>query len=241
MAYLFVSDLHLDAAVPAATDQFIELLRTQARSAQALYILGDLFEVWVGDDDNDPDRERVCAALRALTQAGVPTFVLHGNRDFLLGREFVNRTGCRILPDPVIADLDGKPVLLSHGDLLCTDDLSYQELRSTVRRRRWRQKFLSLPLPHRLMLADAARAGSRDHTQQTRPQIMDVNPFAVEKVFKATGVSVMIHGHTHRPGIHETVVAGRRVTRIVLDAWHDHGNLLWWDQGEVELRDLPRG
>lgn len=240
MAYLFLSDLHLDAAAPAATQQFIELLQQQARAAHALYILGDLFEVWVGDDDADPQRARVCEALRSYTASGIPAFVLHGNRDFLLGDGFVARTGCRVLPDPVIADLDGTPVLLSHGDLLCTDDLAYQELRSTVRDPGWRARFLALPAAQRLALAEAARSGSRAHTQRTRAQIMDVNVAAVEALFRATGVSIMIHGHTHRPGIHESLLDGRPVKRVVLDAWYEHGNLLWFEHGKLELRDLER-
>ena len=140
MAYLFVSDLHLDSGAPQVANQFIKLLATQARAAEALYILGDLFEAWVGDDDDDAERERVCAALLAYTRTGIPCFVLHGNRDFLFGQGFVQRTGCRVLPDPVVADLDGTAVLLTHGDILCTDDFSYQELRSVVRNSRWRRR-----------------------------------------------------------------------------------------------------
>ena len=240
MACLFVSDLHLDASAPQATDQFIALLRQQARSASVVYILGDLFEVWVGDDDADPERERVCAALRAFTQTGVPVFALQGNRDFLLGDGFVARTGCRMLPDPVVADLHGTPVLLTHGDLLCTGDHAYQELRSTVRAAAWQRRFLALPLPERLLLADAARSGSRSHTQRARPQIMDVDAAAVDALFVATGVSLMIHGHTHRPGVHQSTVAGRAVTRGGLDGWYAQGNRMWWEHGRIELRDLPR-
>jgi len=240
VSYLFVSDLHIDSATPAIAAQFIRLLQSQARAATALYILGDLFEVWVGDDDQDAERDRVCAALLAYTGHGIPIYVLHGNRDFLLGAGFERRTGCRVLPDPVIAELDGILVLLTHGDFLCTDDTAYQELRSVVRDQDWRRHFLRLPLTQRTALANAARVGSKAHTEAARPQIMDVNQSAVEAAFQATGVSVMIHGHTHRPGIHELTLQGRSVTRIVLDSWHEHGNVLWWKQGQVELRELPR-
>lgn len=240
MSYLFVSDLHLDASTPAATDQFIAVLRNEARAARALYILGDLFEVWIGDDDNDTERERVCAALLQFTGSGIPAFVLHGNRDFLLGERFSKRTGCVVLPDPVIADLDGVRCVLTHGDLLCTEDLPYQELRSTVRDAAWRARFLALPAAQRQQLADAARSGSRAHTQRTRPQIMDVNATAVDALFRATGAQLMIHGHTHRPGMHELVVDGQPRSRVVLDAWYEHGNLLWLRDGRPALENLRR-
>ncbi len=142
MARLFVSDVHLDTQAPQATEQFLAFLRAQAARAQALYILGDLFEAWVGDDDRDPQKEQVTAALSGLRDAGVPCFVLHGNRDFLLGREFCARSGCILLDDPVVAQFDGEPVLLTHGDALCTDDHAYQELRSTRARCQ-----LAAPLP----------------------------------------------------------------------------------------------
>ena len=172
MARLFVSDVHLDAAAPQATEQFLTFLRTEAAQAEALYILGDLFEAWVGDDDQEPANDRVCRALRVLTASGVACFALHGNRDFLLGTGFSERSGCQLLPDPVIAQLDGECVLLTHGDALCTDDHAYQELRSIVREPAWQRRFLALPRAHREQLADEARAGSRRHTSRTVPYIM---------------------------------------------------------------------
>jgi UDP-2,3-diacylglucosamine hydrolase len=237
---LFVSDLHLDGAAPAAIEQFIGLLRGEARQAGALYILGDLFESWIGDDDPDPDRDRVCAALRELTESGVPCFVMVGNRDFLLGEGFERRSGCRLLPDPCIAELDGERVLLTHGDLLCTDDHAYQELRTTVRSSSWQQRVLALPLATRALLAGAARAGSRSHVQRVAPQIMDVNPEAVTKLVRDSGVRWLIHGHTHRPAMHRFTVDGREVVRAVLDAWYEHGQLLAWENGALSARDLPR-
>jgi len=193
MARLFVSDVHLGAA-PQATEQFLGFLRAEAAQAQALYILGDLFEAWVGDDDQDPGNERVCRALRALTAGGVACFALHGNRDFLLGSGFCERSGCQLLPDPVIAQLDDERVLLTHGDALCTDDHAYQELRSIVRDPAWQERFLALPRSAREQLADEARAGSRRHTSRTVPDIMDVNAQAVTAAFRATGPSAKLAG-----------------------------------------------
>ena len=218
MARLFVSDVHLDAAAPKATDQFVDFLSAEAAAADALYILGDLFEAWVGDDDEEPANERVCHALRTLTGRGVACFALHGNRDFLLGAGFCERSGCRLLTDPVIAQLDGERVLLTHGDALCTDDHPYQELRSIVREPTWQQRFLALPRAHRELLADEARAGSRRHTARTVPRIMDVNAAAVTAAFRAAQVRRMIHGHTHRPGVHDLEVDGEPAQRIVLGA-----------------------
>ena len=240
MARLFVSDVHLDGGAPEAITQFLNFLTAQARHAEALYILGDLFESWVGDDDSDPAKEAVCAALRQLTGTGVAAFIIHGNRDFLLGRQFCQRTGCEHLADPTIAELDGERVLLTHGDALCTDDRSYQALRSTVRTRDWQRRFLGLPLIAREQLAHQARAGSQAHTARVVPQIMDVNAGAVETAFRALAVRRMIHGHTHRPAIHDTEVDGERAQRIVLGAWYEQGSYLWYERGRFELRELRR-
>jgi len=237
---LFVSDLHLDASAPAAVGQFVDFLRTCAARAEALYILGDLFEVWVGDDETDTHKNEVARALRDFTSSGVACFILHGNRDFLLGRAFCDNTGCQLLPDPVIAELDGERVLLTHGDALCTDDHSYQELRSIVRTAPWQRRFLALPLADRELLANQARAGSRQHTSRTIPTIMDVNPAAVETAYRVAGVRRIIHGHTHRPGIHDTLVEGVRAQRIVLGAWYEQGSYLEYENEHFELKELPR-
>jgi len=240
MARLFVSDVHLDGAAPQATEQFLSFLGAEATQVEALYILGDLFEAWVGDDDEDPGNERVCRALRALTAGGVACFALHGNRDFLLGSGFCERSGCQLLPDPVIAQLGDERVLLTHGDALCTDDHAYQELRSIVRDPAWQERFLALPLSAREQLADEARAGSRRHTSRTVPDIMDVNPQAVVTAFRATGVRRMVHGHTHRPGVHQLEIDGAPAQRIVLGAWYEQGSYLRCEHGRYELRVLPR-
>jgi UDP-2,3-diacylglucosamine hydrolase len=237
---LFVSDVHLDDAAPEAQRQFLEFLRTQAAGARVLYILGDLFEAWVGDDDAGGDRSAVLTGLRELTSSGVACFLLHGNRDFLIGQDFCRQTGCQLLPDPVIADLDGERVLLTHGDALCTDDSAYQELRSIVRAPAWQRRFLGLSLADRLLLANEVRAGSRAHTTRSIPKIMDVNAAAVTAAFKAARVRRMIHGHTHRPAVHDALVEGEPVQRIVLGAWYEQGSYLAYESGRYELRSLPR-
>ncbi len=240
MTRLFVSDVHLDAQRAQASEQFLEFLETEAARAEALYILGDLFEAWVGDDDRDSGNERVCRALRALAASGVACFALHGNRDFLLGAGFCARSGCRLLSDPVVAQFDGERVLLTHGDALCTDDHSYQELRSIVRECSWQRRFLALPRGSRELLADEARAGSRRHTARTVPYVMDVNAAAVTAAFRAARVRRMIHGHTHRPGVHDVEVDGEAAQRIVLGAWYEQGSYLSYERGRYRLQELPR-
>lgn len=240
MARLFVSDVHLDASAPDAIEQFLSFLESHATGAEALYILGDLFETWVGDDETEAEKRRVCGAMRALTRGGVPCFVLHGNRDFLLGPGFCKQTGCTLLTDPVVAEFDGERVLLTHGDTLCTDDHSYQELRTIVRAPGWQKRFLRLSLADRELLANEARAGSRRHTSRTIPNIMDVNSGAVAAAFRAADVGRIIHGHTHRPGVHDSSVDGRPTQRIVLGAWYEQGSYLTYENGHYELRELPR-
>lgn len=240
MSILFVSDLHLDATEPEAGEQFVEFLGTRAAHAEALYILGDLFEAWVGDDDDDPYREQLCAALRALGTRGVPCYVMHGNRDFLLQQGFEERSGTHLLPDPVILELGGEAVLVTHGDALCTADRPYQLLRATVRARAWQRRFMRLPLAVRRSLAEQARAGSRRHTGRTSYEIMDADPGAIAAVMRACAVRVLIHGHTHRPAVHEFALDGAPAQRIVLGAWHQRGSALRWDAGGFSLEDLPR-
>jgi UDP-2,3-diacylglucosamine hydrolase len=237
---LFVSDLHLDAQEPRAGEQFREFLRRRAPSADALYILGDLFEAWVGDDDEDAHRALICDALAELGTRGVPCYVMHGNRDFLLQQGFEARSGARLLADPVIISLYGERVLLTHGDALCTADRSYQRLRGMVRDPRWQRRFLRLPLGVRRTLAQQARAGSRAHTERTADYIMDVDDVAVRSVMQACGVRSLIHGHTHRPAVHEFELDGAPARRIVLGAWHDQGSCLSWGPEGVRLESLPR-
>jgi UDP-2,3-diacylglucosamine hydrolase len=233
--------LHLDAAYPDAARQFIALLHGEARAAEGLYILGDLFEVWIGDDDTDAQRAGICAAMRALSDSGVPCFVMHGNRDFLLAEEFTRLAGCRLMSDPTVIELHGERVLLTHGDALCTDDVSYQQLRINVRRPVWQRRFLRLPLAARRAVAGAARAGSQKHTQRSVPQIMDVAPAAVDAALRACGVHTLIHGHTHRPDVHRFELDGAPATRVVLGAWYEQGSLLRVSAQGYELASLPRG
>jgi UDP-2,3-diacylglucosamine hydrolase len=240
MASLFVSDLHLDASAPWAIETFIEFVAAEARSGSALYILGDLFEAWVGDDQLNTATAPVLDALRALTGAGVRCYLLHGNRDFLIGAGFTRVTGVTLLPDPVVATIEGTPTMLTHGDLLCVDDHSYQELRSIVRQPHWQRRFLALPYATRAMLADEARAGSKAHTQRVAPDIMDVNPQAVIAAFRATDTRRMIHGHTHRPAVHKHDVDGKASERIVLDAWYERASYLRVEPGSVQAVAIPR-
>ena len=240
MTTLFVSDLHLDSALPAAITQFEQFLAGPARGADALYLLGDLFESWVGDDDDDAGREGVCAALRAYSATGVPCYACFGNRDFLLSTGFERRSGCHIIEDPTIIDLYGERVLLTHGDALCTDDQAYQRLRSVVRTPSWQRRFLRLPLNTRRQLSRAAREGSRAHTGVVAPEIMDANETAVSAVLRASGVRTLIHGHTHRPAVHEFMLDGHLAHRYVLGAWYEQGSYLRCAAGRYELISLPR-
>lgn len=240
MATLFVSDLHLDAARPDITAHFRRFLDGMARDADALYILGDLFESWIGDDAPDADQAQAIGALRELTATGVPCFVMHGNRDFLMGEGFERMSGARLLAEPVVVTLYGERVLVMHGDALCTDDRPYQRLRATVRDPGWQRQFLALSPAQRRTLAEAARDGSKAHTASAAYEITDVNADSVATVLRGSGVATLLHGHTHRPAVHALQVDGRPCTRIVLGDWHSRGSVLRWDSGGYELLALPR-
>ena len=238
MRHLFVSDLHLDASTPQANAAFLRFLSDDARSAQSLFVLGDLFETWIGDDDDDPARDAICRALAALAKTGVDIAVMHGNRDFLYGVQFERRTGAKVLPDPSVVTLCDRRILLCHGDLLCTGDRAYQELRSTVRDPAFRDRMEGLSRAERRWLADAARAGSRAHVRSTRAELMDVDSAAVLAAFEATGTHELVHGHTHRPGEHQYAVGSETATRRVLDVWDERGGFLelsanGWRRGTV--------
>ncbi|WP_028839602.1 MULTISPECIES: UDP-2,3-diacylglucosamine diphosphatase [Thermomonas] len=228
MTTLFVSDLHLDPARPDITALFGSFLDGEARGADALYILGDLFEAWVGDDDPSEAGALVADRLRALADAGVPAYFIRGNRDFLLGEAYAARCGMTLLDDPTVVDLYGTPTLLLHGDLLCTDDTAYQQFRAQTRSPQWQAQFLAQPLAGRLAFAAQARAASQARygelvAKGMAETIGDVAPTTVQEWFARHGVQRMIHGHTHRPAFHDE---GEGRSRIVLGDWYEQGSVL---------------
>lgn len=239
MTTAFISDLHLDPSRPEVTALFEQFLAIEARQLEALYILGDLFEAWIGDDDTDAHHAAVKAGLRELTTGGVPAFFMHGNRDFLIGQRFAAETGMTLLDDPVVIDLYGTRTVLAHGDTLCTDDTDYQAFRQTVHQPQWQQHFLSQPLEARRAFAGQARAESRKRQQDKAPEIMNVNQAAVEALFREYDVTRLIHGHTHRPGVHRFSVDGIERTRIVLGDWYEQGSVLRCDADECRLEQMP--
>jgi len=226
MSTLFISDLHLDESRPQLVDAFEELLATQAKNVDALYILGDLFESYIGDDDDAALNARVARATRTLRDAGVPVFFMHGNRDFLLGPDYAARAGMTLLEDPAVIELAGERVLLMHGDTLCTDDVEYLKFRTLVRNPNWQRAFLAKPLAERRAFAAQARGESRRHTANAKPEIMDVNQIAVEAALRTHGVRRLIHGHTHRPATHRFDVDGMKAERIVLGDWYEQASSL---------------
>ena len=240
MAALFISDLHLHADRPAGIEQFLKFMDSEAATASALYILGDLFEAWIGDDDTDPGNAPVIAALASLKRSGVPCFFMHGNRDFLIGKRFAAATGCELLNEWQVVEIEGQRVLLTHGDLLCTDDTPYQQLRAMVREPAWQREFLAKPLEERRAIVTDLRERSKTETAAKAAEIMDVNQAAVEAALREHGVRILLHGHTHRPAIHEFVIAGEPAVRIVLGDWYDEGSVLRWDAAGFDLATLPR-
>jgi UDP-2,3-diacylglucosamine hydrolase len=237
---LFISDLHLDPERPAITELFGRFLDGEARGADALYILGDLFEAWVGDDDPSTAGAFVAGRLHALADSGVPVHFIRGNRDFLLGEDFARRSGMTILPDPAVVMLHGEPTLILHGDLLCSDDTAYQQFRAQTRDPRWQQDFLSQTLDARLAFAAQARAASKARYGELQASgqsetITDVAPATVREWFRRYGVRCMIHGHTHRPAIHDE---GDGRTRIVLGDWYEQGSVLRVDANGMKLETL---
>lgn len=239
MAALFVSDLHLDGARPATVELFIGFVEGRARRSESLYILGDLFEAWIGDDADEPGLRPVVDALRGLSAAGVTCYLMHGNRDFLLGEAFCAATGCRLLGDYARVDVDGQSILLTHGDLLCSDDLDYLALRETVRDKDWQSAFLAKPVAERRTIADELRRRSRSEMARKADEIMDVNQDTVEATMRRFGVHYLLHGHTHRPGVHRFTLDGRDATRVVLGAWEARGNAVRWDANGFERLSVP--
>lgn len=237
-AVLFISDLHLDPSRPAVTQLFIQFLQQSARQAQALYILGDLFEAWVGDDTPCAG-DSVIHGLRALSATGVPVYVMRGNRDFLLSEGFSHATGALLLEDISRIELDGVPVLLLHGDTLCTDDIEYQRFRTMVHDPQWQADFLAKPRAERLAHAVRARQASAQRNRSIDDTLLDVSPQSVHQLLREQGVRHMIHGHTHRPGVHRFELDGAPAQRIVLGDWYEQGSLLHCEGGRWRLLELP--
>jgi UDP-2,3-diacylglucosamine hydrolase len=237
---LFISDLHLEAARPKIGAQFLSFLQQEAAHAEALYILGDLFEAWIGDDDPNLHYADMKSAIRAVADRGVPVFFMHGNRDFLIGERFARETQVRLLPDPYRVTLYGQDVLLSHGDALCVDDVNYQEVRTVTRNPGWQAMMLKKPLTERLAIARQARADSMAHGGSIDPQISDVNQAAVEQLLRENDVRTLLHGHTHRPAVHRFPLDGAPATRIVLGDWYAQGSVLRWDAAGPVLGILER-
>lgn len=238
MTTLFISDLHLEESRRDITDAFLGFLETKAVNAAALYILGDFFEAWIGDDEHTPLQDEVAAALRKLTDAGVTLYLMHGNRDFLIGEDYCNRIGGTLLDDPTVVDLYGTPTLLMHGDSLCTADVEYQKFRANMRNRQWQAMFLKRPLEDRQLVARQLRQMSLAKNQGKQESIMDVTADEVVRAMEEHGVQRMIHGHTHRPAIHELEVNGQPAKRFVLGDWDSH---VWWiEVGENQPPELKK-
>ncbi len=238
MTTLFISDLHLDVDRPAGIARFLEFMQHEARHSSALYILGDLFEAWIGDDDTNPGYAPIIAVLADLKLSGVPCFFMHGNRDFLIGKRFATATGCTLLAENEVVEIEGDRVLLTHGDLLCTDDKPYMALRAVVRDPAWQREFLAKPPAERRRIADDLRSKSQTAIAAKSEEIMDANQSAVEAAMCRHDVSILLHGHTHRPAVHTFSIDGRDATRIVLGAWYDQGSVVRWDENGFDLATL---
>ena len=231
MSSLFISDLHLTEERPEANERFVAFLEEKARAAGALYILGDFFEYWIGDDDlAEPFNAVIAGLLKDLTQRGVQLKLMHGNRDFLIGERFCAATGATLLPDPFVASVEGEKTLLVHGDTLCTDDVEYQAWRRKARDAAFQAEFLAKPLAERRRAAGEMREQSRHFVQEKTPEIMDVNDEAVRQALRRHGVRRLIHGHTHRPGRHALEVDGERCERWVLPDWYGRGGYVEVDR-----------
>jgi len=235
----FISDLHLEPNRPDITQCFFNFLHHQVPQAEALYILGDFFEVWIGDDEDTPFQRSIIAALKQLTDRGFPIYFMRGNRDFLIGEAFIHATGCRFLADPTVIDLYGKPVLLTHGDVLCTADLKHQRFRKYAQNPRYNRFFLALPLWLRRAIARLVRNISQKSNRTAAYAIMDVTPSAVTQQMQDHQVKLLIHGHTHRPAVHSLVLKGEPANRVVLGDWHTAGSVLVYEQnGQFAITTL---
>jgi UDP-2,3-diacylglucosamine hydrolase len=238
MTTLFISDLHLDDRRPETTALLQTFLHNEAVNADALYILGDLFEFWLGDDVPSKCSTEVATALSALNNKGVPCYFIHGNRDFLLQKDYALSAGLTLLPEQYVADLYGEQVLLMHGDSLCTDDIPYQQFRKMVRNPHWQEALLAKTPQERLQIALQARDASAEHKGHIEMNITDVNPGQVRATFEQHDVLRMIHGHTHRPATHNLEINGQAAQRIVLGDWYTQASVLRVQPGNYELSGL---
>jgi len=236
---LFISDLHLDRERPEIRNLFHQFLSNRASQADALYILGDLFEFWIGSDDPENTHSDTLQALKQLSDSGVPVFFIPGNRDFLVDQVFAQQSGCQILDDHTVIDLYGNPALIMHGDTLCSDDIEYQKMRQMFRNPEWQAGFLTLPYEARLQQVLALRQKSAEAMQDKAEYIMDVNQTAVENALREHEVRSLIHGHTHRPAVHEFELDNQKVTRYVLGDWYEQGSLLSCTPEGCSLTELP--
>ena len=217
---LFISDLHLQASLPNTTQAFLRFLEAHASQAQHLYLLGDIFEYWAGDDDMaTPYHQDIVAALRSISDKGVQISWIAGNRDFLAGQDFAAAAKLTLLQEPHVINLAGRAITLAHGDAQCTDDTAYMAFRAQVRQAAWQQQFLAMPLAQRKAIIEGVRKNSQDASKEKSSEIMDVNAAAIAALFDSTGTQVLIHGHTHRPALHSEEIAGQTRLRYVLPDW----------------------
>ena len=238
MAYCFISDLHLQEDRPDITQAFIGFLDTTAKEAERLYILGDLFEAWIGDDLKTELSLIIKEKLSLLNDSSTIIFAMHGNRDFLIGEKFCEDTGITLLDDPCKLELFGKATLLMHGDLLCTKDVDYQEFRNASRDPQWRKEFLNKPIEEREKIAKELRSASKRATNLKNEKIMDVSPEAVEEIMASYNTQLLIHGHTHRPKVHSLKINGTSAQRIVLGDWDQSAWYIWMDDESCQLKQF---
>jgi UDP-2,3-diacylglucosamine hydrolase len=230
----FISDLHLSENTPSVTEGFFEFLKTAAQELSHLYILGDLFEAWVGDDDDSQHAMSVMQKINHATRNGLEIFFIHGNRDFLCGQKFAEQSNLTLLPDPFFLNFFDQKIALSHGDNFCTEDLEYIKFKKEVRSEKWQQEFLQKPLDDRLNIASNMRDASQKNNSNKDISIMDVTPNAIQEFFAEHRIDLLIHGHTHRPNTHQ-INSG---TRIVLGDWHKTGWCLMLDEQQQELKEF---
>lgn len=238
MSTLFISDLHLSGERENITELFIQFLDQRASVADALYILGDLFEVWPGDDMIQPDYQQSISKMKQLSDNGIPLYVMQGNRDFLMAEQFAAVSGATLIEDPTVIDLYGTQTLLMHGDTLCSDDVDYQKFRKMVRDPLWKADFFAKPNEERLAMTSKYRKISKTETARKTMEIMDVNQQTVEQAMLKENIQQLIHGHTHRPAIHNFTVNNKEMKRIVLGDWFEQGSVLVCDKNGCQLETI---